>query len=88
MKAMLAVATLDSHGSHGSLGNQCSPPACGMSTGVIQPAAGLERQRGKTTKLEVADAFIANLRAKGDVAIDEEGFVESIREHFASLPSR
>jgi hypothetical protein len=42
----------------------------------------------KIQKSEVAEAFLANLRGRDNINVDEPGFAESIRQHFDSLPSR
>ena len=42
----------------------------------------------RRSKAEVAAAFIANLRSRGSVDVDAPGFVEDLRQHFETLPSR
>ena len=42
----------------------------------------------KIAKSEVVEAFLTNLRNRGNIDVDEPGFVEGIKEHFATLPSR
>eukprot|EP00201_Polytomella_parva_P019299 CAMPEP_0175057736 /NCGR_PEP_ID=MMETSP0052_2-20121109/11433_1 /TAXON_ID=51329 ORGANISM="Polytomella parva, Strain SAG 63-3" /NCGR_SAMPLE_ID=MMETSP0052_2 /ASSEMBLY_ACC=CAM_ASM_000194 /LENGTH=555 /DNA_ID=CAMNT_0016322989 /DNA_START=154 /DNA_END=1821 /DNA_ORIENTATION=+ len=42
----------------------------------------------RKTKLEVAEAFIAQLAQRGDVDINAPGFIQSIKEHFERLPTR
>lgn len=85
---MVAIATVTRSGSTGSVGKQFSPAAHGMSSGLAPQLSGSIRSRTKATKQEVAEVFLANLRARGDIHVDEEGFVEGIKEHFEGLPSR
>lgn len=42
----------------------------------------------RRTKQEVAEALLANLRARGSVDVDSDGFADAIKQHFESLPSR
>lgn len=42
----------------------------------------------KASKQDVAEAFLDNLRARGDIDVEQDGFTESIKEHFEGLPSR
>lgn len=71
----------------GSLG-QIPILSCSMSaSGGAQLAGGI-RTRMKATKGEVAEAFISNLRDRGNINVDQPGFIESIRQHFEALPSR
>ena len=85
---MVAIATVTRSGSNGSIGKHFSPAVHGMSSGLAPQISGSIRSRTKATKQEVAEVFLANLRARGDIHLDEEGFVESIKEHFEGLPSR
>lgn len=42
----------------------------------------------RRSKAEIADLFLANLRARGSLDVDAPGFAEDIRQHFDGLPSR
>jgi len=86
---MVAVATLTRNGSSGSIGKYISPTSSGMSSGLARPTSGSMRTRQlKASKQDVAEAFLDNLRARGDIDVEQDGFIESVKEHFESLPSR
>lgn len=75
---------LHNFGIYGSFNGAMSAPYS------LQPrtsAASTDQPRSRQ-KAEVAEAFVTNLRARGGVDVDSEGFIESIKEHFLSLPSR
>lgn len=58
---------------------------------INSPAGQISSQRSmrtKATKQEVAESFIANLRARRDIDVDQNGFIQAIKDHFESLPSR
>ena len=60
-------------------GSRETPPA-----GGVPPA-----QRRSASKLQCAEAFLANLRSRSPpLDVDAPGFGEGIRQHFESLPSR
>jgi hypothetical protein len=83
------VAILTRNGSNGSVGKYISPSSSGMSSGLARQPSGSMRSRSlKVSKQDVADAFLDNLRSRGDIDVDQDGFTESIKEHFESLPSR
>lgn len=79
----IALPTINSNGSLGKL----APFSQAMSGPVsgLQPSGSL---RTKISKLEVAEAFLTNLRARGSIDVDQPGFIDSIKGHFDSLPSR
>lgn len=86
---MVAIATLARNGSNGSVGKHISPSSSGMSSGLArQPSGSMRTRQLKATKQDVAEAFLDNLRARGDIDVEQDGFIESIKEHFESLPSR
>ena len=86
---MVAIATLNRNGSNGSVGKYISPSSSGMSTGLArQPSGSMRTRQLKAPKQDVAEAFLDNLRARGDIDVEQDGFTESIKEHFESLPSR
>lgn len=88
---MVAIATLTRNGSNGSLGKYISPSSSGksMSSGLARQTSGSMRTRQlKASKQDVAEAFLDNLRARGDIDVEQDGFTESIKEHFEGLPSR
>jgi hypothetical protein len=59
-----------------------------MSGAGATPPMGAQNRRGRASKAEVADAFLANLRARGTIEVDADGFADAVREHFEKLPSR
>jgi hypothetical protein len=86
---MVAIANLNRNGSNGSVGKYISPSSIGMSSGLArQPSGSMRTRQLKASKQDVAEAFLDNLRARGDIDVDQDGFVESIKGHFESLPSR
>ena len=92
MVALIATLSRTSS-SHGSIGKLSSPigfngMSSGLSPQLSQGNGSSASFRRKTTKLEVAEAFISNLRSRGDIDIQQDGFLESIKEHFEGLPSR
>jgi hypothetical protein len=64
-------------------GAYMSNNAAGQVTGV-----GSDQRPRRLQKIEVAEAFINNLRGRGNIDVDAEGFADSIKEHFLGLPSR
>jgi len=83
---MVAIATVSSNGSLGKLGAAGSLTHS-MSDSMGQ-VSGAMRSRSRATKQEVAEAFISSLRARGNIDVDQPGFIDSVKGHFESLPSR
>ena len=46
------------------------------------------RGRQSMARQDALDSFIATLRGRGTIDVDQPGFVEGVREHFEMLPSR
>lgn len=42
----------------------------------------------RATKSEILEAFLSNLRQRGNVDLEAAGVLEGIRRHFSELPSR
>ena len=72
-----AMSPREADGPPGGL--QAGPQATGRVGGAM---------RMRATKAEMADAFLANLRARKDIDVDQDGFAAAIKGHFESLPSR
>ena len=81
---MVAIASVSSNGSLGKL----APLSYSMNATGAPQLSGSVRSRSRATKLEVAEAFIGNLRTRANIDVDQPGFIESIKDHFESLPSR
>ena len=53
------------------------------------PALAMPHGRARRqSKAEIADAFLASLRARGGLDVDAPGVADAIRDHFRLLPSR
>lgn len=72
-----------------------SVPGCfsgygGMSASLPPTGPPLASQGSlrRRSKQEIADQFLANLRARGNLDVDAPGFAEDLRAHFENLPSR
>jgi hypothetical protein len=90
---MVAIANVARTGSKDSLGKSLSPSVSGvsMSSGLtpqLQQGTIRATARTRATKQEVAEAFLANLRARKDIDVDQDGFAQAIKDHFEGLPSR
>lgn len=87
MVALASSASLNSLNSlnSGSLGEVKPSPIRGTMSGVPSPGAA---RRGKLTKADVAASFIENLRARGSIDVDRDGFQAGVIAHFEGLPSR
>ena len=61
-----------------------------VSGAPLPPPAPLATQGSlrRRSKQEIADQFLANLRARGNLDVDAPGFAEDLRAHFENLPSR
>ena len=68
------------YGNSGSMSGAPLPP-----TGPPLASQGSLRRRSKQ---EIADQFLANLRARGNLDVDAPGFTDDLRAHFENLPSR
>lgn len=44
--------------------------------------------RRKQTKQDIVEQLLANLRQRGSINTDDPAFVEGLRAHFDTLPSR
>lgn len=70
----------------GNAGSMNGPPGVPLfPSGAPLVSQGSLRRRSKT---EIADQFLANLRARGNLDVDSPDFAEDLRTHFESLPSR
>lgn len=59
-----------------------------QASGGVPPLSRATSSMRRRTKLEVASAFLQNLRERGGIDVDQPGFAEGLQEHFESLPSR
>lgn len=72
-----------------SIGGSSLPIAYqGRSFGKRDSSRGNSMLRRQTARQDALDSFIAALRARGTIDVDQPGFVEGMREHFELLPSR
>lgn len=71
-----------------SLGGSLPIAYQGRSFGKRDSSKGVIMLRRQTARQDALDSFIAALRARGTIDVDQPGFVEGMREHFELLPSR
>lgn len=81
----------------GSLGNLTHSAALsgslpisyhGKSFGKRDSSRGNIMTRRQTARQDALDSFIAALRSRGTIDVDQPGFIEGMKEHFELLPSR
>ena len=63
-------------------------PEGGSGMAGLSPASAVPSSLRKRSKLDVCDAFLARLREKGSLELDDFAFIEGVQQHFRSLPSR
>lgn len=65
-----------------------SPPFQGLRTPGCGMTEAASEQLRRKTKQQVCEAFLQNLRDKKNFDLDAPGFVEGIKQHFQTLPTR
>lgn len=95
---MVTVLTCESSprttvgGSWGSLKQQLSvSPAAGLQAGaplLLQQAMTNLLPGRRTSRNDIVEVFISNLRSRGTIDLDAPGIMGGIRDHFQRLPTR
>jgi len=82
-----------SFGAHGmslSQGGSSLPISQGLSKSFTrrESSRGSMLMRRQNARQDALDSFLSTLRSRGTIDVDQDGFIDSMREHFELLPSR